>query len=148
MFVLIVAGDVSGVRPLGPDTAGGKRLAKALGVPSVTGAFGVISLVDTWGTRPSGTWPVGLAEAQVDRIWRELPPQTDLVLVGEKAAQAVAAQLTYFSWRRMHRGGQERRVCVLPHPGQASWWRDPANKVRASRFCKQLVAEAKESSDG
>jgi hypothetical protein len=77
-----------------------------------------------------------------------------VVMLGWRVADAFARVVIGVpSWRRvslqwwLHLGSEpsiEPRFAVLPHPsGVNAWWNDPKNRRAASRFLRDLAAEAR-----
>jgi hypothetical protein len=60
-----------------------------------------------------------------------------VILLGKGVAGAFGARADFFEWFEL-RG---RRAVVIPHPsGVSRWWNEPANRRRASRFIRSVLA--------
>lgn len=138
--------------PFDPSTREGKRLAHLMGVASVPDAFACVSLVDRWPGRTGRgeVFPNGQAKRQAEYLWRDLPTERKLLLVGRRVAHAFAlSHLEYLTWTTVRRSGTPARVVtVVPHPRAYRWWSEPTNAARAARFLRRTSEAARERGEG
>jgi hypothetical protein len=105
----------------------------------------LIGLVDAWPGRTSRGkgFPSGQATVNAAHLFRMLPADADLVLVGTKVAEAFGVQGAYLRWRTVQQDGLTRRVAVFPLPGSVrDWWADPKHATAAARFLRAVDRDA------
>lgn len=121
----------------------GRRLDDVFGV-DVGETFATVNLVDRWEGRTAHghAFPKGLAQANAIALWRTVPMDARLLLLGRRVSTAFGlGNLPYLRWFEvgdipMH------RVAVFPHPSRGNrWWSDEANVRRAKRFARRIVKE-------
>ena len=125
---------LAGAKVLDSRTRSGRKLAELLGVDEVADRWPCLNLVDRWPGRTAhgSAFPAGLAKANAALIFETLPPDVDLVLVGQRVARAFGVADGYFQWTRvfpLSSNRPTRRAVVVPHPsGVNRWWNEPAQR--------------------